>query len=175
MTRAKNAALDRFDGSPPATPEAEGIKTCAAHGCPLPGTLRTAVNAGAVCSCHYGAKATGWQRATRITRRHESLWRAARGASCAGLPEGASEDLAKALFAAAKAEGLAFNDAQREDYARAGMKLRKAGQIVEAAIVEAAVSESNMGSDEGPTSTAGVSALELAIRHLALPREAACA
>ena len=59
MTRAKNAALDRFDGSPPAEPEAEGIKTCAAHGCPLPGTLRTAVNAGAVCSCHYGAKEIG--------------------------------------------------------------------------------------------------------------------
>lgn len=174
MTRAKNAALDRFDGSPPATQEAEGIKTCAAHGCPLPGTLRTAVNAGAVCSCHYGAKATGWQRATRITRRHESLWRAARAASCAGLPEGASDDLARALFAAAKAEGLAFNDAQREGYARAGMKLRKAGQIVEAAIVEAAVSEANMLSDEGPTSS-GISALELAIRHLALPREAACA
>lgn len=150
----------------PEAPKQTGLGRCAANGCPLPGTTRSeAAGPAAVCSCHVGATVAGWPLATVVTRRHEALWRAAREASCAGLPDGAREDLAKTLFAAAVAQGLTFNDAQREAYARAGMKLRIAGTIVESAIAAAAIDASMRGAP-GYEEERRESPLAVAIGHL---------
>lgn len=166
MTKPRNAAIDRFEERRPEPAPTVGIGRCAANGCPLPGTAKTeATGANGVCSCHFGANVAGWPLATVVTRRHEALWFAAREASCAGLPDGARRDLAEALFAAAVAQGLTFNDAQREAYGRAAMKLRIAGAIVEAAISAAAV-DASMAVSPGATEAAGESTLAAAILQL---------
>lgn len=66
------------------------------------------------------------------------MWVLAREAQSAPLPEAANAELAAKLFAAALSAGLTFNDDQRETYRRAGMRLKAAGALVEAAICTAA-------------------------------------
>lgn len=149
---------------------------CIASGCPLPATIRT--DAGAVCSCHFGAKADGWPRATAVVVRFAHLWRLAREAQSAPTPDSVSAQLASDLFEAAKREGLSFGEDQREVYRKAGlngrdfMRLRMAGEFVESAIRAEALAASDVStitSDGAPAD----SRLSIAIRGLAMNLRAA--
>lgn len=159
----------------PAQPEkqARGVGKCSAHNCPLPATI-TLDSGGAVCACHFGAKAEGWPKATDVILRLETLWRLAREAQCSGAPESVSADLARDLFLAARAEGLKSSDEQKEMYRRAGedgrdfMRLRMAGAMVEACI-RAEVHAAAMSVGEViPMGQVRESGLSIAIRGLAM-------
>lgn len=73
---------------------------------------------------------------------HLALYDLARKAQDVGTPMSTSADSAAVLFETARAHGLQFNDAQREEYRIAIMKLSVAGRIVEAAIRALAVKAS---------------------------------
>jgi len=131
MSRGKQLVVDRPAAEPQAP--ARAVEPCAAHGCPLPGTVG-GESGQRMCSGHSGADPDGWPKATAVMRNHEALWRYARDAQCTAAPLCTSTESAKLLFEAAIAAGLTFNDAQREQYRRAPMKLKMAGTLVESAI-----------------------------------------
>ena len=119
-------------------PNGKAIESCAAHDCPLPGSMRPE-NGEPVCGVHFLANPKGWPKATAVILDHLRLHDMARQAQLCGTPMSASHESATHLFSAAKAHGLTFNDEQRANYKRAGMKLRAAGEIVEATISAIAV------------------------------------
>lgn len=119
-------------------PKGKAIESCSAHDCPLPGTMRPE-NGEPVCGVHFLANPKGWPKATAVINDHLRLHDMARQAQQCGTPMSASHESATHLFSAAKAHGLTFNDEQRANYKRAGMKLRAAGEIVEATISAIAV------------------------------------
>lgn len=131
--KAKPLVADRPD-SPPKDRHRDSCR-CAAHGCPLPGTI---VRDGTrTCALHAVADRAGWPRATAVAVDTQGLWTLSREAECAAfLPD--DEIRARALFQAAGRHGLTFTDPQREVYKRAGIKLRAAGLIVQTAIAQAA-------------------------------------
>lgn len=114
------------------------VEQCSAHDCPLPGTIRPE-NGDPVCGVHFLANPKGWPKATGVINAHLRLLDMARQAQLCGTPMSASHESATHLFSAAKAHGLTFNDEQRANYKRAGMKLRAAGEIVESTICAIAV------------------------------------
>ncbi len=119
-------------------PKGKAIESCSAHDCPLPGTMRPE-NGEPVCGVHFLANPKGWPKATAVINDHLRLHDMARQAQLCGTPMSASHESATHLFSAAKAHGLTFNDEQRANYKRAGMKLRAAGEIVESTICAIAV------------------------------------
>lgn len=162
----------------PAQPEKQtrGVGKCSAHNCPLPATI-TLDTGGAVCACHFGAKAEGWPKATDVIIRLETLWRLAREAQCSPTPDALSVDLAADLLRAAKCAGVKLSNGQREQYrdflARVkaggpGMPLRMAGALVEDAICAEAVDAASASEVVVPIGERRVSKLETAIRGLAM-------
>lgn len=125
----------------PQQPEKQPVKAfenCCANGCPLPGTMKPE-NGEPVCGVHFLANPKGWPKATAVILDYLRLHDMARQAQLCGTPMSASHESAVHLFSAANAHGLEFNSEQRTNYKRAGMKLRAAGEIVEAAINAKAV------------------------------------
>jgi len=132
--RAQSTVADREQK--PDEPK-RAINQCEAHGCPIPATIN---DGGHVCCLHYGANRDGWPHATRVAIELELLWEHARQAQALPSAEACSADLARRLFDAAKADGLHFTDAQRAEYrhresqGREWLRVKFAGQLVEAAI-----------------------------------------
>ena len=158
--------LGRSAGNAPETP-AKAFLTCAAHGCPLPGTI-TPDASEAVCGVHFLANPKGWPKATAVILDHLRLHDMARQAQLCGTPMSASHESATHLFNAAKAHGLVFNDEQRANYKRAGMKLRAAGEIVEATISALAVKAAFVAPESNAdySHEREMSAFNLAVRGL---------
>lgn len=117
------------------------IEQCAANGCPLAGTITTEGGLH-VCGIHFLAKMEGWPKATGVILHHIALYDLARKAQSVGTPLSMSKESANLLASAAHKHGLEFNDAQREIYKTAMMKLTVAGQIVESSISARAVEAS---------------------------------
>ena len=117
------------------------VHSCAANGCPLAGTIRTEGGL-QVCAIHFLAKMEGWPKATGIILHHIALYDLAKKAQSVGTPMSMSKESANLLASAAHKHGLEFNDAQREVYATAKLKLTAAGQLVEASISAKAVAAS---------------------------------
>lgn len=146
MSRGKPLVADTPEQAPK-KPE-KAVAACAAHGCPLPGTIRPE-NGDAVCSVHFLADRSGWPRATAVIEDCKTLYSAARRASSMGTPAAADADLANLLFKTAKAHGIELSDGQIEQaklakfgpggFPRQYMPVRMAGAMVEAAIATKAV------------------------------------
>ena len=117
------------------------VEQCAANGCPLAGTITTEGGLH-VCGIHFLAKMEGWPKATGVILHHIARYDLARKAQSVGAPMSMSKESANLLASAAHKHGLEFNDAQREVYARAMLKLAVAGQIVESSISARAVAAS---------------------------------
>lgn len=132
-------------------PPAKAVESCSANGCPLPGTIRPE-NGDPVCGVHFLADKHGWPKATAVILEHQTLHGMAKRAQSVGTPMSISAQSAALLFESAKAHGLEFNDAQRETYRRAAMKLTVAGALVEAAICAAAVSAAIVKQKQGEPS-----------------------
>lgn len=136
MSKPERMIAERPEQAPKKPQKA--IADCAAHGCPLPGTIRPE-NGEPVCGVHLLSDRAGWPKATAVILDHQTLLSMAKRAQNVGTPMSISAESAALLFDAAKAHGLVFNDAQRETYRRAAMKLTVAGALVDAAISAAAV------------------------------------
>lgn len=136
MSRDKSLGGDRFQQSE--KPVTKALSGCAAHGCPLPGTIKPE-SGEYVCSVHFLANPNGWPKATAVILDHTQLRKLACDALSAGTPMSMSAASAALLFESAKAHGLKFNDEQRAVYKRSGMKLRAAGELVIATISALAV------------------------------------
>lgn len=141
-TKRGQNTVDRQRQEPTDEPRQESrITPCAATDCPLPGSIKNE-NGTNVCAGHFMAVPQGWPLATGVLQKHATLWMLAREASCIGVPECLSETAARALFKAATAAGLKFNDVQRAEYDHVKkhklMVLRTAGKLVEIAINTAA-------------------------------------
>lgn len=167
-TKRGENLVDVMRGQSSAPKESKrAVEQCSAHDCPLPGTIRPD-NKEPVCGVHFLANPKGWPKATGVINAHLRLLDMARQAQLCGTPMSASHESAVHLFDAAKAHGLEFNDSQRAIYKRAGMKLRSAGEIVEATIGAKAVKAAFVA----PESKADyshekeISAFNLAVRGL---------
>lgn len=136
MSRGRPLVADQPEQAPK-KPE-KAVASCVANGCPLPGTIKPE-SGEHVCAIHFLANKAGWPKATAVILDHLTLHDMAKRAQMAGTPLSISAESAALLFDAAKAHDLEFNDAQREIYRRAAMKLTVAGVLVEAAISAAAV------------------------------------
>jgi len=149
ITKPGRALVGDRDRNDDPSPK-QAVSNCSAHGCPLPGSIRPE-NGDPVCSVHFLSDKRGWAKATAVIDDLQTIYAMARKASSAGVPMAINEESAALLFAAAKASGVKFNDAQREIYRRAGMKLRAAGALVEASIaskaVEAAITKTESNSE----------------------------
>jgi hypothetical protein len=110
----------------------------------------------------------GWPKATGVLVRHERLWAIAREVQSAPLPEAASAELAVKLFEAARNAGLTFSEDQRATYRRAGMKLKAAGALVEAAIC-ALASDAAYTPPKQDSDAPRASALVQALMRIAAP------
>ena len=174
MSRGRFLVADAPEQAP--RKPVKAVDDCAAEGCPLLGTIRRENGAG-VCSAHYRANADGWPLATEVVAKFADLFGMARNAQCAPTPEAMSGEIAADLFRIAKAAGVKFNDAQREQYrdalARQAMPLRLAGVIVEEAIIDAAVAAAGSSVVVVPIGGRRMSKLELAIRGVASRLDAA--
>lgn len=148
-------------------PQAKAVESCSAHDCPLPGSMRPE-NGDPVCGVHFLANPKGWPKATAVILDHLRLHDMARQAQLCGTPMSASHESATHLFNAAKAHGLVFNDEQRANYKRAGMKLRAAGEIVEATISALAVKAAFVAPESNAdySHEREMSAFNLAVRGL---------
>lgn len=158
--------LGRAASNAPSEP-AKAFLTCAAHGCPLPGTI-TPDASEAVCGVHFLANQKGWPKATAVILDHLRLHDMAAAAQSCGTPMSASHESATYLMAAAKAHGLEFSDQQRAEYKTCGMKLRKAGEIVHAAISAKAVKAAFVAPESNAdySHEKEMSAFNLAVRGL---------
>lgn len=165
MSNSKRMVGDRPQQAekPPAKP----FLTCSAHGCPLPGTI-TPDASEAVCGVHFLANQKGWPKATAVILDHLRLYDMAAAAQTCGTPMSASPESAAHLMAAAKAHGLGFSDQQRAEYKVCGMKLRKAGEIVHAAISAKAVKAAFVAPESNAdySHEKEMSAFNLAVRGL---------
>lgn len=138
-TKRGDNLVDIGRGKSEAPPEPKrAIDRCSANGCPLPGTIHPD-DGDTVCCIHFLANPSGWPKATAVILEHLRLYDMARQAQMCGTPMSTSHESALHLFDAAKAHGLKSNGEQGAAYKLAGMKLRAAGAIVEAAISAAAV------------------------------------
>lgn len=148
-------------------PKGKVIESCSARDCPLPGTMRPE-NGEPVCGVHFLANPKGWPKATAVINDHLRLHDMARQAQLCGTPMSASHESATHLFNAAKAHGLVFNDEQRANYKRAGMKLRAAGEIVELTINALAVKSAFVApeSNDDYSHEREISSFNLAVRGL---------
>jgi len=148
-------------------PQAKAVGSCSAHDCPLPGSMRPE-NGEPICGVHFLANPKGWPKATAVILDHLRLHDMARQAQLCGTPMSASHESATHLFNAAKAHGLVFNDEQRANYKRAGMKLRAAGEIVEATISALAVKAAFVAPESNAdySHEREMSAFNLAVRGL---------
>lgn len=122
----------------PAAGAKAALFACAAAGCPIPATLRNESGT-ALCTCHFGANAQGWPKATAVAIQHATLLAMARSASCAATPDAQSEELARDLFTIALDAGLKFSADLRAKYKANPMRLRFAGSVIEAAIRQQAI------------------------------------
>lgn len=136
MSRGRPLVADAPEQAPK-RPE-KPVADCAAHGCPLPGTIRPE-NGEPVCGIHLLADKSGWPKTTAVILDHQKLHEMAKRAQHVGTPHSMNAESAALLMESAKAHGLVFGDTERETYRRAGMKLNVAGALVEAAISVAAV------------------------------------
>lgn len=170
MSRAGKTVVDRPKAEE--APPVARITPCCAQGCPLPGTIKNE-NGNNVCAGHFMAVPQGWPLATAVLQKHETLWMLAREASCIGVPECLSETAARALFKAATAAGLKFNDVQRAEYdyikKHKLMVLRTAGKLVEIAINTAAFEASAKAElkDDSPRSERNVDRFTATLNGLA--------
>jgi len=165
MNKSKRMVADR--PQQPEKPQAKAVESCSAHDCPLPGTMRPE-NGEPVCGVHFLANPKGWPKATAIIADHLRLLDMATQAQLCGTPMSASHESATHLFNAAKAHGLEFNDEQRANYKRAGMKLRAAGEIVTATISAKAVKAAFVAPESNAdySHEKEMSAFNLAVRGL---------